>query len=73
MPLDTITANSFDSTAITIAVNANNASTINANTVNFNNSTTVTVSVLPGPSGVANVSFSSQGRVSLGLLFAIGG
>ena len=73
MPIDTITANSFAANAVTIAVNANNASTINANTINFNNSATVTVNVTAGPSGVANVSFSSQGRVSLGLLMALGG
>ena len=72
MPIDTLPASSLNVSAIVIGVTANAASTVNANTINFNNTTTVTVNVQQGPSGVANVSFSSEGRVSLGLLMALG-
>ena len=60
-----------------ITVTANTGSIINANSINFNNTSTATISVAQGAggdaNGVANVSISAPGRVSLGLVLALGG
>ena len=70
MPLDTISTSSISGN--TLNVTANSASRINANSVNFSNTSSVRVSVVQGPSGTANVSFSSSG-VSLGVVIALSG
>jgi hypothetical protein len=71
MPLSKIPASQIDGPSL-IDVSANSAATVNANTINFINTSSVTVSVVQGPSGTANVSFSSEG-VSLGMVIALGG
>jgi hypothetical protein len=71
MALDKIPASQISGSSI-IGVTANSASTINANTINFINTSSVRVSVVQGPSGTANVSFRSPG-VSLGMVIALSG
>jgi hypothetical protein len=71
MALDKIPAAQIDGPSL-IDVSANSAATINANTINFVNTSSVRVSVIQGPSGTANVSFSSSG-VSLGMVIALSG
>lgn len=69
MPLDTIATTSISGN--TLSVTANSASTINANTINFSNTSSVRVNVTQGPTGVANVSFSTS--LSLGMIIALSG
>jgi len=71
MALDKIPAAQIDGPSL-IDVSANSAATINAYTINFVNTSSVRVSVIQGPSGTANVSFSSSG-VSLGMVIALSG
>jgi hypothetical protein len=71
MALDKIPASQIDGPS-RIDISANSAATINANTINFINTSSVRVSVVQGPSGTANVSFSSPG-VSLGMIIALSG
>jgi hypothetical protein len=47
-----------------ISVSQNSSSTVNANSLNFVNSATVTISVTPGVNGNANISFTSVGGSS---------
>lgn len=68
--LGTSIANPSESSNV-ITVTANSASTVNANGVNFINSSSVSVSVQPGTGGKANVSFNAP--VTLGLLIALSG
>lgn len=69
MPLDTIATTSISGN--TLSVTANSASTINANSINFSNTSTVRVNVTQGPVGTANVSFSTP--LSLGMIIALSG
>jgi hypothetical protein len=71
MPLSKIPASQIDGPSL-IDVSANSAATINANTINFINTSSITVSVVQGPSGVANISFSSL-KNTLGMIIALGG
>lgn len=71
MALSKIPAAQIDGPSL-IEVTANSAATINANTINFVNTSSVRVIVDQGPSGVANISFSSQ-SASLGMIIALGG
>lgn len=71
MPLSKIPASQIDGPSL-IDVSANNAGTINVNTINFINTSSMTVSVVQGPSGVANISFNSL-SASLGMIIALGG
>ena len=54
----------------TLIVTANSGSSINASNVNFNNTSTVSVSVQQGPTGTANVSFNAR---SLATIIGLGG
>lgn len=74
MPIDKFpSTGGLDSNVISIT--ANTGSLINANSVNFNNTSTITVAVGQGAtSNIANVSFTAQTRVtSLGIVLALGG
>ena len=74
MPIDKFpSTGGLDSNVISIT--ANTGSLINANGINFNNTSTVTVVVAQGPtSNIANVSLTAQSRVtSLGIVLALGG
>ena len=71
MALDTIPIASI--TGNTIIVRANSASSVNTSNVNFNNTSTVSVSVQQGPTGTANVSFSVPSIRSLAFTIALGG
>lgn len=55
----------------TVTATANSGSAINANTVNFLNTSSVRVTVEQGATGVANVSFTST--ATLGMIIALGG
>lgn len=68
--LGTSLANPSESPNV-ITVTANSASTVNANGVNFINSSSVSVSVTPGIGGKANISFSAP--VTLGMVIAMSG
>jgi len=58
----------------TLAVTANSGSSISASNINFSNTSTVSVSVEQGPTGTANVSFTSSGPgISLAKVIALGG
>lgn len=64
-----ITSDKLNSNAIIITTNS--GSQVNANTINFVNTTTVTAVVTGGGSGIANVEFQSTGgdsRVNVLLL-----
>lgn len=73
--VDRISGGSLGANVITLT--ANTGSIINANSINFNNTSTTTISVDQGAggasNGVANVSISAPGRISLGLVLALGG
>jgi hypothetical protein len=69
MPLDTISASMISGNTVTAT--ANSGSAINANTVNFLNTSSVRVTVEQGATGVANVSFTST--ATLGMIIALGG
>jgi hypothetical protein len=69
MPLDTIATASISGN--TLSVTANSASKINANSVNFSNTSSVRVNVDQGPTGVANVSFSTS--LPFGIIIALSG
>lgn len=69
MALDKILGTSVSGN--TVLVTANSASTINANSINFLNTSTVTVTVEQGATSVANVSFRTT--ASIGLIIALGG
>lgn len=74
MPLDKILASSLvnpSETSNVITVTANSASTVNANGVNFINSSSVSVSVQPGTGGKANISFTAP--VTIGMVIALSG
>lgn len=71
MALDTIPISSISGN--TVVVKANNATNINASNINFNNTSSVTVSVAQGPTGTANVSLSVPGIRSLAFTIALGG
>jgi len=74
MPLDKILGTSIEAASNSpnvVIVTANSASTVNTNTLNFINSTSVKVSVESGSSGRANISFNQP--VTLGLLIALSG
>ena len=71
MPLSKIPASQIDGPSL-IDVSANNAGTINVNTINFINTSSMTVSVVQGPSGVANISCNPL-SASLGMIIALGG
>lgn len=74
MPLDKILgtsiANPSESSNV-IRVTADSASTVNANAINFMNSSSVSVTVEPGIDGAANVSFRAP--VTIGLIIALSG
>jgi len=74
MALDKILGTSIanpSETSNVITVTANSASIVNANGINFINSSSISVTVQPGVNGKANVSFSAP--VTLGLVIALGG
>ena len=54
----------------TLIATANSGSSINASNINFNNTSTVSVSVQQGPTGTANVSFNAR---SLATIIGLGG
>ena len=55
----------------TLIATANSGSSINASNVNFNNTSSISVSVQQGATGTANVSFSTAH--SLAFTIALGG
>lgn len=71
MPLDTILASTISGN--TLAVTANNGSSIAASNVNFNNTSSISVSVTQGPTGTANVSLSAPSVRSIAVTIALGG
>ena len=71
MALDTIPTSSISGN--TVVVKANNATNINASNINFNNTSTVSVSVTQGPTGTANVALSIPTAHSLAFTIALGG
>jgi len=70
MALDKIPSTSISGSNV-ISVTANSSSTVNVNSVNFINTSSIKVTVEQGAFGVANVSFTSP--VSLGMVIALGG
>jgi len=68
--LGTSLANPNESSNV-ITVTADSGSTVNANGINFMNSSSVSVSVTPGTGGKANISFSAP--VTLGMVIAMSG
>lgn len=70
MALDKIPASQISGSSI-IGVTADSASTINANSINFLNTQSISVTVEQGASGVANVSFDA--KLSLGMIIALSG
>jgi len=68
MALDKIPVTQISGNTLTATVNS--GSSITASNVNFNNTSTVSVSVQQGPTGTANVSFNAH---SLAFTIALGG
>lgn len=69
MPLDKISTSSV--TGNTVFVTANSASSVNANTINFSNTSSIRVTVAQSETGIANVSFTTT--ATLGMIIALSG